>query len=224
MPQEGFIAKLTQLLALYVVYVFLSGWTFFDFYYHQFGVDPRSFDLPVQETLVKGFTILFTSGTWLWPLYAAMLMVPLLVDGSAALRDRLWVRPVLGLFMLGVLLGVYFISRNAGVSEAMKDQGSSGRLTPVTFSLKACVERREKKTELTQGTALKTKKETAAKPENCDYNGEILIFRNGTYYMYKVVPLRQPLPQKGLAVLVYRAEDLINVNLAGQLPNQGDTN
>ena len=30
MAQDGLIAKLAQLIALYVVYVFLSGWAFFD--------------------------------------------------------------------------------------------------------------------------------------------------------------------------------------------------
>jgi hypothetical protein len=217
MPQEGLIAKLAQLLALYVVYVFLSGWTFFDFYYRQFGVDPRWFDLPLQETLVKGFTILFTSGTWLWPVYAAMLVGPLWVDGAEFLRDRLWVRLLLVLFMMmGILLCVYFISRHAGTSEAKNDQGSPTRLAPATFSLKACLERRDAKREAPPvDPSKKTAKEKPLKQENCDYFGEILIFRNGNYYMYKVAPLREQ-SQNSLAVQVFRAEELVNLNIAGQ--------
>ncbi len=222
MPQESFIAKLTQLLAVYVVYVFLSGWTFFYFYYRQFGVDPRWFDLPVQETLVKGFTILFTSGPWLWPCYIAMLVVPLWLDGKASLRDRLWVRLLLGLFMIGVLLCVFYISRSAGVKEAKNDQGSPTRLVPATYSLKACLDRNEARRkdarsgkEARSEGSRKTQQEKSPERENCDYSGEILILRNGIYYMYKVAPLREQ-PKTTLAVQVYRAEDLANLTLAGQ--------
>ncbi len=215
MPQESFIAKLTQLVALYVVYVFLSGWTFFDFYYRQFGVDPRWFDLPVQETLVKGFTVLFTSGTWLWACYGIMLLVPLWVDGSAKLRDRFLVRMLVGGVMIGVLLCVFFISKSAGISEAKHDQaGTPTRLAPVTFTLKACAERNELKSkEISRTGQHKVLQETTL--PKCDYSGQILIFRNGVYYLYKVAPLREQ-PPANLALQVYRAEELINLTIAGQ--------
>jgi len=215
MPQESFIAKLTQLTALYVVYVFLSGWTFFDFYYRQFGVDPRWFDLPIQETLVKGFTILFTSGTLLWGCYGVMLLVPLWVDGSAKFRDRFLVRLLVSAVLIGVLLCVFFISRHAGIAEAKNDQaGTPTRLAPATFTLKSCLERNESKTKEVSRT-IQGKGDPGKRLEKCDYSGQILIFRNGIYYMYKVASLGETPPQN-LALQLYRAEELVNLTIAGQ--------
>jgi hypothetical protein len=223
--QDGLIAKLAQLIALYVVYVFLSGWAFFDHYYREFGADPRWFDLPLQETLVKGFTILFSNAfsllsIALWAIYLLMIGVPLWGDGTKH-RDHLWVRFSVGGFMVAALISVYFLSAHAGLSAARSDQGAPTRLALATFSLKSCVERREAKEKGSQeqigrhNTPKSATAPKAAEQENCDYSGQILIFRNSTYYMYKVAALRQQ-PEKTLELRVFRAEDLADLHIAGE--------
>jgi hypothetical protein len=219
MQQDGLVAKLTQLLALYVVYVFLSGWAFFDHYYREFGADPRWFDLPLQETLVKGFTVLFTNGALLWVLYLALVLIPLLTD-DPKLRDRMWVRVSTGVFMIVALVGIYFLSARAGASAAMEDKGTPTRLALSTFSWKPCLDRREAVEKQRNAASniradKKGKNSNAAMKESCDYSGQILIFRSGTYYMYKVAPLGEQ-AKATLELRVFRAEDLSDLRITGQ--------
>jgi hypothetical protein len=125
---------------------------------------------------------------------------------------------VIGPFMIGILVCVYFISKNAGVAEAKKDQIGPTRLYPATFSLKACVERRDAKRAEARGVNSKTTQtEKNTEPEHCAYSGQILISRNGIYYMYKVAPIPEE-PQTTLALHAYRAEELVNLIIAGQPP------
>lgn len=41
------IGSIAGLLSLYTVFVFMSGWTFLDFYYRRFGIYIRWLDLPI---------------------------------------------------------------------------------------------------------------------------------------------------------------------------------
>jgi hypothetical protein len=166
---NGLVTTLTQLFALYVVYVFLSGWTFFDYYYREFGLDPRWLDLPAQEILVKGFTILLTGGTALWLIYTVMLVGPVLVEESPALRSKTWVRAALPLFLLGILAAVYWASARAGKDEAKIDKGPHTRLVLITFSQR------------TPGGS------TGA--QMVGFTGQVLAFRNGVYISMEYPPL-----------------------------------
>jgi hypothetical protein len=57
--REGLLSSTIKLLPLYGIYVFLSGWASLDSYYRFFGLDPKSLDIGLYDTLLRGFTILF---------------------------------------------------------------------------------------------------------------------------------------------------------------------
>jgi hypothetical protein len=134
LTENGIVSKLTQLFALFVIYVFLSGWTFFDSYYRSFQIDSRWLDLPFQEVLAKGFTILFTSGYWLWPLYTLMILTSVLFEDFEFVRNRLKasrlaVTAILCFVLCGILVGVYFASQSAGSArlKRIKDENRNCR-------------------------------------------------------------------------------------------------
>jgi hypothetical protein len=195
LAENGMVSKLTQLFALFVIYVFLSGWTFFDYYYRFFQIDPRWLDLPLQEVLVKGFTILFTSGYWLWLLYLLMIFVSVLFEEGELVQRRTRARTFLIVILCAVLIGVYFASRYAGLAEAKRDKGAESQLPLVTFSLKA---------DPAPGPA-------GPRPK---YTGHILAFRNGIYYLHDVSPLNEQ--EHSLALRVVRLEDLTDVEITEQ--------
>jgi hypothetical protein len=192
---RGFIAKLTQLFAVYVIYVFVSGWTFLDYYFREFGVDPRWLDFPVQETLVKGFTVLFTNGLWLWPIYATMLIVPLLVDGIPQLRRRVSARIIASCFLFVTLVGVYFASRSAATAEARIDKSPQTRLPVIIFARKP-----------------PCPSPSAGTQPTCEYIGTTLAVRNGLLYLHHVTT-RDKQDGPSLAVSVFRVEDLADIQM-----------
>jgi hypothetical protein len=191
---NGLITKLAQLSAIYVVYVFLSGWTFFDYYFREFGLDPRWLDLPIQEILVKGFTILFTGGTWLWLIYPILLVGPAVVDETPSLRRQVWIRAALPLLLLAVLVGVYFASRRAGIEEAGIDKGPRTRLTLIMFSKRG------------QGPP----EANAVHSER--FAANVLAFRDGVYYLHSE-SLVDSQPLNTIALSVYRMEDLRDIQV-----------
>lgn len=201
---SGIVSKITQLFALYVIYVFLSGWTFFDYYFREFGVDPRWLDLPVQEILVKGFTVLLTHGFYLWPIYLAMIILPLTLDGAPKLQARLSLRLLVGSFLFFALFGVYFASRQAGTTEAAIDKGDKSRLPLITFSAKAC-----SANGASPGRAAES---PLSSNLSCDFTGRILTIRNATYYLQSVTPLNKQVRSK--AIFVFRSDDLSDVTIA----------
>ena len=56
---EDLLSSTIKLLPLYAIYVFLSGWASRDSYYRFFGMEPKSLDIGLYDTLLRGFTILF---------------------------------------------------------------------------------------------------------------------------------------------------------------------
>lgn len=216
---EGLMAKLAQLSALYAVYLFISGWTFFDYYYREFAIDPRWLDLPLQEILMKGFTILFTGGWWLWPIYLFMIVGTLIVDEIPAIRRRSPARPLVAAILFVALIGVYFASRAAGSGQAQVDKGDSSRLPLMTFSRKAeaKAEPAAAKTDAKASPAGKADAQpgtasNAAAPKTA-FTGRVLAFRNGVYYLHHVSPLgKQDAPS--IALSVFRIEDLSDIKVA----------
>jgi hypothetical protein len=216
---EGLMAKLTQLSALYVVYLFISGWTFFDYYYREFGIDPRWLDLPLQEILMKGFTILFTGGGWLWPIYLFMIVGTLIVDEIPAIHRRVPARPLVAAILFAAVIGVYFASRAAGSGEAMVDKGGASRLPLITFSRKAeaKADPAAAKTDAQASPAGKTDAPPAMTPKatasKTAYTGGVLAFRNGVYYLHNVSPLEKQ-NAHSIALSVFRIEDLSDIKVA----------
>ncbi len=133
---DGLPSQISGLLALYVVYVFLSGWAFLDYYFRFFGIDPKTLDISLYDTLAKGFTVLFTGGAWLWIVYIALVLLPILLN--TILKGKELPRAFVLAFVLIVLLvSVYFISRSAGVAQAKIDKGKQSTLPDITFETKA---------------------------------------------------------------------------------------
>jgi hypothetical protein len=64
---ESWFARVSQYLGLYAIYVFISGWSFGDFYWREMGLSPRWIDLSFADVLVTGFLILLTGGKWFRP-------------------------------------------------------------------------------------------------------------------------------------------------------------
>jgi len=159
--EGGFVSVVVKLLPLYLVYVFLSGWTFLDYYFRFFGLNPRWLDLSFYDTLVKGFTILYTGGELLWPVYIAVLVLPFAFDGC--LKDRHWVfsklLPAVILFLL--IVPVYCISREAGISQARFDKGDRSRLPSIIFTV-----------------------------HGQDYHGKLLMLKGGTYFIHKAAKVK----------------------------------
>jgi hypothetical protein len=191
--RNGLVTELTQFFALYVIYLFLSGWTFFDYYFREFQLDPRWLDLPAQEILIKGFTVLFSAGGyWLWAIYLLMILGPMIVDEYPAIHKRIPVRIAVTIILFGVLVGLYFASRSAGIAEANVDKGLDTRLPVITFFRKADV--------------------GSTATDRVQYAGNVLAFRNGVYYLHNVRDLNRQ-SERTIALCVMRLEDLTDVQI-----------
>src|SRR6266478_4077401 len=86
--ESGLLSAVSKLLVLYAIYVFISGWAFLDYYFRYYGVDTRWLDLSIYDILIKGFTVLFTGGSLLWPLYLILIAVPLIAERK--LKNQVW--------------------------------------------------------------------------------------------------------------------------------------
>lgn len=131
----GLPSQIPALLTLYVIYVFLSGWAFLDYYFRFFGIDPKTLDISLYDTLAKGFTILFTGGKWLWIIYVALVFLPLLFGTILKTRELLRAFVLSGI-LIGLLVLVYFVSRAAGEAQAKIDKGKETTLPDITFKTK----------------------------------------------------------------------------------------
>jgi hypothetical protein len=136
MPQDnngdgaGVLSNVVKLLPVYAVYVFIAGWTFFDYYFRYFGVSPKWLDIAFHDTLTKGFTILFGGGGLkLWLVYGLMLAVPLLAERKHNLIRRFLLISAL----VAILPLIYCISREVGINQAKIDKSSQSSLPTVSF-------------------------------------------------------------------------------------------
>ncbi|HEV2989151.1 MAG TPA: hypothetical protein VG759_11975 [Candidatus Angelobacter sp.] len=165
------VGTISGLVSLYAVFVFMSGWTFLDFYYRRFGIYTRWLDISITDVLMKGFIILFEGGKWLWALYVFILVVPILFEVFPRLRRHTLVQLFIAGAMLSCLPLTYYISRNAGESAAEHNQSTSSTLADIRFSTDCGI-----------------------------YVGKLLYQRNDSYYIHDVVLLKKssPFPDKCL--------------------------
>src|ERR1035438_5515135 len=173
------IGKASGLFALYVVYVFVSGWAFNDYYYRSFGIDPKFLDINSYDILTRGFTILFTGSRWLWLLYVLVITVPLIVE--TAFYKRIYLR--IGLLvatLLPSLVLVYLISRTAGQQKAKTDQGDQSTLPIITFRINDYEEDNKRMGHSRTGSGKKKIKERK------NYRGQLLFFRADNYFIHHV--------------------------------------
>ena len=151
-----------KLLPVYAVYVFIAGWTFSDHYYRYFGVNPKWLDIDFHDSLTKGFTILFGGGgARLGCLYLLMVMVPLMSEGLHEVGNHPTVRRllecILVLTLAGILPLIYWISRDAGISQAKVDKSDRSTLPTINFTV-----------------------------NKHPYQGHLLFVKNGMYYIHNV--------------------------------------
>lgn len=126
------LTDLTALLPLYVVYIFLSGWAFNDYYFRFFGLDPRFLDLGFHDTLLRGFTVMFVGSAWMWCIYPLLFASTLLLS-----RSRIRIRykvPIMLTVLVGALLAIFFLSSSAGQEKARIDKGNMSTLPTMTFN------------------------------------------------------------------------------------------
>lgn len=190
--KAGLISTVSKLLALYAVYVFISGWAFLDYYYRYYGVDTRWLDLTTYDILIKGFTVLFTGGWGLWPLYILLIALPLIAERKV--KNRIWSVLAITVVLLLILLGVYWVSRTAGQRMAQVDKSDSTTLPPIVFRLKST---------------------------KLQYHGKLLGFRSGTYFIHGLALVPGQPPSSGdisetpspLELSMIRAEDVTDVTV-----------
>ena len=128
------LSDVSMLLPIYVIYLFLSGWAFNDYYFRFFGLDPRFLDVSFHDTLLRAFTLMFATADWtLWFVYGSLFLVPPLVNRSA-FRPALKII-LLSIFFVTLLLWIYFVSRSAGEQKARIDKGDLSTLPAITFKL-----------------------------------------------------------------------------------------
>jgi hypothetical protein len=135
--QSTIVGKISGLVGLYAVFVFISGWTYFDAYYSSFGIYARWLDLSVTETLTKGFFILFEQhGRFLWFIYVFVVVVPVIFEVVPRFKTHIKSQVIIAAIMLAYLPATYFISRRAGLAAASTNQGSDTNLPIIRFNTK----------------------------------------------------------------------------------------
>jgi hypothetical protein len=191
MPEDnddsGVLSNIVKLLPVYAVYVFIAGWTYSDFYFRSFGVNPRWLDIDFHDVLTRGFTILFGGGGTerLWFVYLLMATVPIIVEALREVKGHPTVRRVLEFVVVAVLGGLlpltYCISRRAGINQANLDKSDHSMLPTINF--------------------------TVNKHPSI---GQLLFMKNGTYYIHDVQAEGKSEVKQ---VSIFRAEEVSQVTL-----------
>jgi len=52
-----------------MVFTFLAGWTYLDFYFAVFGINAKTLAFGLNDVITRGFTAVFDAGVWLSILY-----------------------------------------------------------------------------------------------------------------------------------------------------------
>lgn len=187
---EPWFSKVSQYLGLYVIYVYISGWAFGSFYLRYLGLSPHWLDLGVSDSLVSGFTILFTGGKWLWPFYVAVLLIPVTLE-LLPWGNRPFVRIMSTVVMVALLFPIYLVSRSAGIQQAQIDKDPTfSRLPVITFASK----------------------------EGKRYFGKLLYLKGEMYFIREVRDIDSADKDSGasdISLSIYRAEDLRDVKVTG---------
>ncbi len=203
---EILLSLVSKLVPILAIFLFLSGWAFLDYYYRFFGMNLKSLDIGLYDTLLTGFTLLFPVGDISlshWPLYGAVLMwlvysslilVSLTLGRSRATNAGVLARTGFVLLLVALVLSAYFIARYAGENRARLDKGADSSLPSIVFKLKE-----------ESGCG-----QSGPAPLGC--HGKLLLLRNGIYFLDGVAPIPNQ-PISNLQILIYRAEDLREVRI-----------
>jgi hypothetical protein len=132
--------KFAHWIALYGAYLFLAGWSYLDYYLEVFGINSRWLELGANDTIARGFTVLFGVGAWLSGIYIAVLVISLVVEVFLKKRNRV-VEAVAAMCLVLFLIPTFFVAKKAGIDQANTDRGAKTTLPTITFVQKLCAYR-----------------------------------------------------------------------------------
>jgi len=177
---------MVRLLPLYAVYVYIPGWTFYDYYFRYFGVNPKWLDIELHDTLTRGFAILFAGGKELWWVYLPMVAAPIVAESLRGLQNhpilKRTLEYVLVVLLVSIPFATYCISRDVGIRQAKLDKSDHSTLPTVSF--------------------------TANKHF---YRGNLLFFRNGTYFIHNLNEKGEP--RRVQEVSIFRTEEVSDMKI-----------
>jgi hypothetical protein len=143
-------------LTIYVAYLFVAGWTYSQAYFSEFYITPTALEFGLTETLVRGFTALFSgTGKWLSGVYLVILVVSQVADSIEWKKQ--FVNFLFVLLIALMFIPLYWIAGRAGRQQAHIDQGENTTLPPITFSI-----------------------------DKCDYLGSLLYLKGNTLFVYRL--------------------------------------
>jgi hypothetical protein len=135
--KEGLSAKFGHWIALYAAYLFLAGWSYSKGYFKLFGIDTGWLDLGFNDTVARGFTVLFDAGMWLSVIYLVIFLLSLIVEVIKRESSRI-VNAVVAVLLVLFFPCVYGIAFKAGVQAASGDRSDKSKLPTITFTAGPC--------------------------------------------------------------------------------------
>jgi hypothetical protein len=157
--KEGLATKFGHWTAVYGAYLFLAGWSYLKFYFRVFGVDTSWLDLGFNETIARGFSVLFGTGAYLSIIYLVVFVVSVCVEVFSKSRNR-FLETAIPLFLVTLFPATYFVARLAGIEQANSDRGNQTSLPTLTFAAAAC-----------------------------DYGGKLVYVKGELFYIYNLAYL-----------------------------------
>jgi hypothetical protein len=133
----GLAARFAHWMALYAAYLFVAGWTYLDHYFRVFGISPRWLELGVDDTVTRGFAVLFGAGQALTWIYLTALAIAILVEYFFPARSRP-INTAAAIALVLLFVPTYLVSRRAGISAANTDRSDKTTLPTVTFAQQQC--------------------------------------------------------------------------------------
>jgi hypothetical protein len=182
--EKNLLAKATGFFALYGLYIFVAGHTFFDYYYGSYGIDSRWLDLGFAEVTVKGFSLLFLQGGFLlWPIYIFIIIMPIIFEVSSRFNKPMLQATIMGVLLLLVPI-TYRVAADAGRRIALQNKGDHSALHYVTFSTKV-------------GRV----------------GGRLLLYRTGLLFVDDLGLTASPEPPDTINLHVYRMEEITDLEV-----------
>jgi hypothetical protein len=182
--EKSLLAKATGFFALYGLYIFVAGHSFFDNYYGNYGIDSRWLDLGFAEVTVKGFSVLFLrGGFFLWPIYIFVIITPITFEVSSRFNKPMLQATIMGILLL-LVPTTYWVAADAGREVALQNKGDHSALHYVTFSTKAG-----------------------------RFGGRLLLYRTGLLFVDGLALTVPPGPPDTINLHIYRMDEITDLEV-----------
>lgn len=135
--KEGLSAKFGHWIALYAAYLFLAGWSYLKGYFKIFGIDTGWLDLGFNDTVARGFAVLFDAGKWLSIIYLVIFLLSMIVEVLSRKSSRI-VNALVAVLLVFFFPCIYRIAGNAGIQNAEADRRDRSKLPTITFTAGSC--------------------------------------------------------------------------------------